>query len=461
MSGLFIVVSLLGLMALGMPVAFALGMTALLTIIIFLDEGQLRFFGESVFQATNDFNLLAIPLFILMGAAFAGSRAGADLFNAGYVWCYKLRGGLAMCSVVACAVFAGLCGSSAATSAAIGRFAIPEMMKHGYSSRLATGAIAAGGTLGILIPPSVTLILYGVATEVSIGQLFLGGVIPGVLVTVLFCIWISIAARREIAQRVSLEAVRAAEPVAAGGLPAVLDGPGADATVVPVESFSLTQRVMATVRVIPFGLLIVGVLAMLYLGIATPSEAAAGGALLALVLVIIADRGMTLRRFNEILRESTGQTTMVMLIVAFSAILASVLSFLRIPQDLAALITDLDMNRWVVLLVINLLLLVLGFFLPPVSIILMTAPILLPVITTLGFSPLWFGVVMTLNMEMGLITPPVGVNLYVTKGVSPAEVSLLDVLRGSTPYVGVLAVAIVIMSIFPQIILWLPERIYG
>lgn len=444
--GLIIVATLLTLMAIGVPVAFALGLTALAAVVLFLGTDQLSFFGEFVFDTVDDFTLLSIPLFIFMGAVFGGSKAGSDLFEAGHVWLVRLRGGLAMSSVVACGLFAALCGSSAATAAAIGKVAIPEMRKRGYSDRISTGAIVAGGTLGILIPPSVTLILYGIATEQSIGQLFLGGVGPGIALIILFCVWISIATRLEKRRG----AARAPLPV------------GADVAVrvMEAERYYWKDRIRALLKVLPFIALIVGVLYSLYLGYATPSEAAAVGALLALLVVLVAYRALHWTALSNMLLESTRESTMVMMIVAFSAVLGTVMSFLSIPQDLAQLITNLDVNRWVVMLVINIFLLILGLFLPPVSVILMVMPVLFPIITALDFDPIWFGVIMSINMEMGLITPPVGLNLYVVKGIAP-DVPLRDVLAGSVPYVIILALAIVLFSIFPQVITALPHALFG
>lgn len=445
-TGLFIIALLLVLMVLGVPIAFALGLTALAAVVFFLGPGQMTFFGEFVFNSVNNFTLLAIPLFIFMGSVFGGSRASTDLFEAGHMWLARLRGGLAMSSVVASALFAALCGSSAATAAAIGRVAIPEMRQRGYTATVATGAIVAGGTLGILIPPSVTLILYGIATEQSIGQLFLGGVGPGVVLAALFCVWISIATWHE-------------KRTGATGTPLPA---GADVAqrAAQAERFYWADRIKALLKVIPFIALITGVLCALYLGFATPSEAAAVGALLALVLVVVAYRSLNWRRFSAMLLETTSESTMVMMIVAFSAVLGTVMSFLSIPQDLAALITELSVNRWLVMLAINLFLLLLGLFLPPVSIILMVTPVIFPIITALQFDPIWFGVIMSVNMEMGLITPPLGLNLYVVKGIAPS-VPLRDILVGSVPYVAILGLSIVLFSAFPQVITALPNAIFA
>ncbi|MDO5739643.1 MAG: TRAP transporter large permease [Ornithinimicrobium sp.] len=438
---------IIGLMAmvlffLGMPIAFALAITALLSIFLFLGPAQLELFGKMTFDSVNDFSLLAIPLFVLMGNLFGGSKASTQLFEAGEAWLSRVRGGLAMSSVAASTLFAALTGSSAATAAAIGRVAVPEMEKRGYSDRIATGAVAAGGTLGILIPPSVTLILYGIAAEQSIGQLFAGGILPGIVLAVMFCIWIYIAQTmedRRLSKHVSslVEAREAHQE----------------------RTYTWAFRFMSLAKTLPFALLIGLVLVVLYRGIATPSEAAAIGALLVWIMVTLLYRDLTGKQLMNVLLESTNQSTMILMITAFSAVIATVLSYLRVPQDLATLVSDADLNRWVVLLLINLVLLVMGAFLPPVSIIVMTTPILLPMILAQGFDPIWFGVIMTINMEMGLITPPVGLNLYVLKGIAP-HIPLKEILLGSLPYVFVLSLAIVLFSIFPQIVLVLPNLLY-
>ncbi|WP_238695402.1 TRAP transporter large permease [Ornithinimicrobium flavum] len=426
----------------GMPIAFALAITALASILLFLGPSQFDLFGKMVFDSVNDFGLLAIPLFVLMGNLFGGSQASKQLFEAGEAWLSRIRGGLAMSSVAASTLFAALTGSSPATSAAIGRVAVPEMAARGYSARIATGAVAAGGTLGILIPPSVTLILYGIAAEQSIGQLFAAGVVPGIIIAVMFCIWVYIAQ--------TMEDRKPRKDLGWGGMKHAAP---------ESRRYTWADRFGSLAKTLPFAVLIGMILIVLYRGIATPSEAAAIGVLLVFVLVALIYRGLTGRQLLDVLLESTNQSTMILLITAFSAVIATVLSYLRVPQDLAAAVTDADLNRWVVLLLINIILLVMGFFLPPVSIIVMTTPILLPLILGLGFDPIWFGIIMTINMEMGLITPPVGLNLYVLKGIVP-QVPLKEILLGSAPYVGVLGVAIALFSIFPQIILFVPQMLY-
>jgi len=323
------------------------------------------------------------------------------------------------------------------------------MTKRGYPNGLATGAIVAGGTLGILIPPSVTLILYGIATETSIGRLFLGGVVPGIMVTLLFCLWILVVV---FSSRRSARVQQQTDSTGEGG--------GASQTVDEEERYSWKHRFGVLIKVIPFVILITCVLGVLYLGIATPSEAAGVGALLSLILVALLYRSVTLRNLMNIALETTRTSTMILMIVAFSAVLGQILSFLNVPQELAQLVADLQVNRWVVFVIMNVLFLFLGFFIPPVAIILVTMPVLFPIITELGFDPIWFGVVMTLNMEMGLITPPVGLNLYVVQGIAP-DIPLRDILAGSLPYVGVLALGIIILALFPGLVTWLPNQTLG
>lgn len=458
---------LLLFLAMGIPVAFALGLTALASVAIFLSAAELGYFSTFVFDSLNSFSLLAIPLFILMGAIFGQSKASKDLLEAAHAWLGRVRGGLGMSSVVACAIFSALTGSSPATSAAIGRIAIPEMLKRGYPNGVAAGAIAAGGTLGILIPPSVTLILYGVATEQSIGRLFVAGVMPGIMVTILFCAWIFIA--------VSLHRARQQRLILAGvATPKVANhsaGPTATTTATPdrgqvladvadAHDYSWRQRFALLIKVIPFVVLMAAVLTALYAGITTPSEAAALGALFSIILVAALYRSITIRKLIDAALETTRTGTMILMIVAFSAVLGQVMSFLGVPQELAQVVGGLEVNRWVIFIAMNVVFLVLGFFIPPVAIILITMPVLFPIITQLGFDPIWFGIVMTLNMEMGLITPPVGLNLYVVQGIAP-QIPTRDILLGTLPYVGVLAVGILMLVLFPDIVVWLPNHMFG
>jgi tripartite ATP-independent transporter DctM subunit len=309
---------------------------------------------------------------------------------------------------------------------------IPEMRRRGYPAEVAAGSIAAGGTLGILIPPSVTMIVYGIATETSIGRLFLAGVIPGLLLTGLFIAWAIFDTWRRGAATSALAGMR----------------------------YTWRQKVEILPRVIPFLLIIVGVLVALYGGIATPSETAAVGALLCIVAAMVIYRMFSGQELWMVLRDSTKESVMILFIIGAAGVFSFMLSSLLVTQSVAQWIAALSVNKWVLMAIINLFLLVAGFFLPPVAVILMSAPILLPIITAAGFDPYWFAVIVTINMEIGLITPPVGLNLYVINGIAP-DISLKQVLLGSLPFVGCMIVAIVILSMFPALATWLPTAVMG
>lgn len=422
----------------GMPIAFALGVTSLVLMVLFMDPFQLSMVAENVFDGVNDFGLLSIPLFIFMGMIVAVTRAGSDLYECFHKWLHRVPGGLGVSNIASCAVFAALTGSSPACAAAIGTMGIPEMRKRGYKDGLATGIIAAGGTLGILIPPSVTMIVYGIATETSIGKLFMAGIIPGLMVTGLFAAWVFLVQRKERRRAGSAAALAAAE----------------------AESYTLGEKVRSSLKTIPFLVVVVLVLASLYTGWATPSEAAGVGAFLILVTVAIVYQTYRPRQIRDILLRTTRESTMIMMIIATSFLFGAVLTSLYVAQTLAQGIVALELNRWVVLALINVLLLVLGCFLPPVAIILILSPILHPIITGLGFDPIWFGVVMTLNLEAGLVTPPVGLNLYIVQGVAP-DIPIGTVLKGVVPFILLLLLGIVILCVFPGLATWLPAHMIG
>jgi tripartite ATP-independent transporter DctM subunit len=415
----------------GAPVAFSLGIVAMGFLVWSEGVGSLGFVPDIFYGALDSFALLSIPMFILMGGAIASSRAGADLYEALERWLYRVPGGLLASNLGACAIFAALCGSSPATCAAIGKMGVPEMRKRGYPDGVATGSICAGGTLGILIPPSITLIVYGIATEASIGRLFAAGILPGLMLTVLFIAWGIFATWRRSRDLASSE-IR----------------------------YSLRQKLEVLPKVVPFLLVIIGVLYALYGGIATPSEAAGVGALLCLVLVMVVYRLWRHEDLSQIFRDATRESVMIMMIIAAADLFSYMMSTLFITQTLAMEIAELEVNRWVVMLWINIFLLVAGCFLPPVAIILMTAPTLLPIVEGLGFDAIWFGIILTINMEIGLITPPVGLNLYVINGIAP-DVRLPTILWGALPFVLCMVLGIVLLCLFPQIALWLPEALMG
>ncbi|GAD57577.1 TRAP transporter large permease [Limimaricola cinnabarinus] len=427
-------VALFTVLVLFSGISVGAGLLVVATGFLFFVDGarSLEALPELFFGELNSFALLSIPMFIIMGAAISSSRAGPDLYEALERWLTRVPGGLLVSNLGACALFAAMSGSSPATCAAIGKMGIPEMRKRGYPDEVAAGSIAAGGTLGILIPPSVTMIVYGIATETSIGRLFLAGVIPGLLLTLLFIAWAIFDTWRRGAAGVALSGIK----------------------------YSWRQKFEILPRVLPFLAIIVGVLYALYGGIATPSETAAVGALLCIVVVMIVYKMVQPRALWAILRDSTRESVMILFIIGAAGVFSFMLSSLFITQSVAEWIGGLDVNRWVLMAIVNLFLLVAGFFLPPVAVILMSAPILLPIITAAGFDPYWFAVIVTINMEIGLITPPVGLNLYVINGIAP-DISLKKVLFGSLPFVGCMIAAIVLLSVFPGLATWLPDFVMG
>lgn len=429
--GILIALGTVIILASGVPIALGLGLVSIFFLIMFDGFSSLDILADTFFAGIAEFSLVSIPMFIVMGAAVASSPAGKDLYEALDRWLYRIPGGLIMSNIGACAIFAALSGSSPATCAAIGKMGIPEMRKRGYPDGMATGSIAAGGTLGILIPPSVTMIVYGIATETSIGRLFIAGLLPGILLTGLFVAWSLYTAWRN-------------------GFS--FDRAG--------KAFTLKQKIDVLPRVLPFLVIIAGVLFVLYGGVATPSEAAGVAALFVLVLVAVIYKVRQFDRIWAIINSSMKESVMIMMIIAASALFAYTLSSLYVTQTVAESIASMDVNRWVLMGLINVFLLVAGFFLPPVAVIVMTAPILLPIIEIAGFDPYWFAVIFTINMEIGLITPPVGLNLYVINGIAP-DVSLTTVLKGSVPYVLCMVLAIIILCIFPEIATWLPTVLMG
>jgi tripartite ATP-independent transporter DctM subunit len=430
-GGVILAVTLLVLFS-GLPIAWGLTLVAVGFLLLFEGPASLANVPILMMDELSSFALLTIPLFILLGAAIGASAAGKDIYESLHRWLDRVPGGLVIANILACGVFSAICGSSPATAAAIGKAGVPEMIKRGVSPAMATGSICAGGTLGILIPPSITMILYGLVTETSIGRLFLAGVVPGLLLVAMFSAY---------AWLTTLRAQRAA--------------PAAE-----VPRYSFAQKMEGLGRVSPFIGIIMAIGYAMYGGLATPSEVAALSAVLALVLVVVIYRQWRLPDQWRIFRETVRESSMILMIIGAAAVFSYMLSLLYVTQSAAQWLVDLEMNRWVLLASINVFLLVAGCFLPPVAIILMVMPILTPVLEAAEFDLIWFAVILTINMEVGLITPPVGLNLYVLKGVAP-EVPLPTVLKGSAPFVLLMLLAIVLLGIFPQIALWLPGQMMG
>ncbi|HEX7465850.1 MAG TPA: TRAP transporter large permease [Usitatibacter sp.] len=433
----------LAVMLTGMPISFALGSVAVVFMYFFMPAASLNTVTQNVYEEMASITLLSIPLFILKGAAIGRSRAGRDLYAALHAWMSRVPGGLGIANVFACALFAAMAGSSPATCSAIGQAGIPEMRARGYSPGFAAGIIAAGGTLGILLPPSITMILYSVAAEVSLGRLFLAGIGPGVLLVTLFAGYAVWRFRKEYS---------AADAVFKSG--------GVKSAYLDENALSLRQKVEMLPRVLPFLILLIGVMVALYGGLATPSETAGLGAVLALVLIATIYAMWRPRDLAPILAATLRESTMLMLIIGMSLLYSYVMSYLHLSQSGAQWIVSLHLSKWLLLAAILGLVMVLGFFLPPVSIILMTAPIILPPLKAAGFDLIWFGILMTIVMEMGLIHPPVGLNIFVIRNIAP-DIPLRDVIWGVMPFLGLMFLAIFVLCLVPSIATWFPDAVMG
>ena len=433
----------------GMPIAFSLGVVSLLFMVGFMPPAFLDTIAQNFFEEMSSITLMSISLFILKGSAIGRSRAGKDLYQAVHVWLGKLPGGLGVANILACALFAAMAGSSPATCSAIGSAGIPEMKARGYSAGFAAGIIAAGGTLGILLPPSITMILYSVAAEQSLGRLFLAALGPGILLVVLFSAYTVWRYRHEYqAALAAYESTLATQ------------APTQQPAILQQHHYSLREKFEALPRVLPFLILLLGVMLALYGGYATPAETAGLGAVFAFALIAVVYRMWRFKDLYPLMESSLRESVMLMLIIGMSLLFANVMSYLHISQTAAQAIVDLHASRWVLLAAILLLVIVLGFFLPPVSIILMTAPIILPPLRAAGFDLIWFGVVMTIIMETGLIHPPVGLNIFVIKNIAP-DIPLREIIWGVLPFVALMLLAVVILCVMPEIATGLPERIMG
>ncbi len=421
-----IMVSFAVLMVIGTPIFAALGVSSVAGILLHSGWNGLQVIPPTLQRGMASYSLIAIPLFILMGEVIARTSIGGRLYQLFYLLTSRLPGGLGIASVGSSAVFGAMSGVSVAGAATIGRFAIPEMLKRGYDPGLSGGAIAAAGALALLIPPSIGFVLYGEIADQSIGKLFIAALLPAALVIALMILYI-----------VGLSIVK--------------------------PELAPRQKEQVSVRAIFYALkdiwsvilLIFLVIGTIYLGVATPTEAAAIGAAGAFLIALVY-RELNFAGVCAILRSTVVTSGMILLILASALLFGYIMTRLMMPQKLVALISASSQPEWVILLMILIFLVIIGMFLDIVSLILITTPILLPVVVTLGYDPIWFGVIMIITCEMACITPPVGLNLYVIKGIAP-QITLRQITMGALPFVGVEVLAIVILTIFPAIALWLPS----
>ena len=424
--GIVLIIGLLILLSMGTPISFALGFLGTVGITIWLGVGNLYQIAEIAAESGTNLFMLTLPLFILMAEVVSFSGVGNDIYTAAHRWLSWLPGGLAISSVATCTGFAAISGSSPATAATVGLVAIPEMIKRGYNRKLAAGSIAVGGTLGILIPPSITMIIYGIITEVSIGKLFIAGIIPGIVMSLMLSVAIAVAVKLkpELAPR--------------------------------VEAVSWADRFSSLKRVWAFIALVLSILGTIYMGIATPTESAAIGAAFAIIIAALYRR-LSVGNLHMALRRTVAVTAMIMFLVITGNVVAFLLSSLSIPQLVTESITNMQLSKWSIMIVVNIILLIMGCLLDPMAIMVITLPIIFPIVTALGFDPVWFGIVVTVNVEIGMITPPVGLNLFILKG-AVKEVDMGDIIGGVLPFVLLMIIGLGVIMAFPGLATWLPGR---
>ena len=421
----FLFIVLFVFMAIGIPIAVSLGLSSLLTILFFGHESMASQVLK-LYETASQFTLLAIPFFILSGAFMTTGGVARRMIRFANACIGHLRAGLGLASVMACMLFAAVSGSSPATVVAVGSIVIAGMIRAGYSKEFAAGVICNAGTLGILIPPSIVMVVYAAATSTSVGKLFIAGIVPGIMLGLMLMAAIYVRAR-------------------------VIN--------LPREPRASLREVLTAGRESVWGLLLLLIiLGGIYGGIFTPTEAAAVAAIYAFVIAVFVYRDIGMRHVPKVLVDAARVTVMLMFIIANALLFAHVLTTERIPQAITEQIVAMGMTQWQFLLVVNVLLLIAGNFMEPTGIILILAPILFPIATELGIDPVHLGVIMTVNMEIGMVTPPVGLNLFVTSGIT--GMSVMHVVRAALPWLSVLLVFLVIVTYVPQIALWLPNLLY-
>ncbi|MEX2127666.1 MAG: TRAP transporter large permease [Xanthobacteraceae bacterium] len=417
------------LLAGGLPIGFAMGLSAFLGTLLLIDaRAALALLGQTANETALTYNLSVVPMFVLMGYIASGAGLSESLYRACNAWLGHRRGGLALATIGGCGAFAAICGSSLATAATMSQIALPEMRRYKYDDRLATGAVAAGGTIGILIPPSVLMVIYGLLTETSISKLFLAGVVPGVLTVIVFMITISIVTR----------------------IDPTLGPPG--------PRSSARDKLMAFRDVWGTALLFFVVIGGIYAGVFSPTEAASIGAIGALALGILNGRFSRTLLGNSLM-ETVKTTAMIFTILIGAILFNNFLILASVPNLISGWLESLALSGIAVLLLILLIYLVLGCVFDSLAMVLLTIPIFFPIIQALEFDPIWFGIIVVMVVELGLITPPIGMNVFVIKGIAK-DVPLETIFRGVFPFVIAQIILIAILILFPQIALWLPSTMH-
>ena len=453
---LIIIATLFVLILLGCPVFACLGCTSAIAVWLFFPKDLTVQFATIAYQQGTSINQLIPPMFILMAEFLAKGGVADDIFRALNYLLGKIRGGLAMATTLACTIFAALCGSSPATAAAMGKISIGSMTKRKYQKGFAVGTVAGAGTLGILIPPSLTLVGYGILTETSIVKLLMAGLVPGILVSLMMIASIAIRAR------ISPHLVGVITPEFINSKKYKPDqyAMSADELLAPSKEdeqlhADKKERYRLFVSVIPALVLIIVVLGSMYTGICTASESAALGALGAFLIVAFGRR-LNKRDFLDTLRSAARNSTMIIFLTVAGLSLSFVLSFLKIPSTLTTMLVEANVNKWVLIAGLYVMWLVLGCLMDPGSMTMLTIPFLFDSVIALGFDPIWLGIVSVIATEIGMISPPVGLNLFVLK--ANTDIEMKHIMTGCLPYIGVLLLALVLFTVFPGIVTFVPSR---
>jgi len=424
-AGIIGILVLFLLLASSMPVAFVMGVVGVIGFSFIVNHhAAFSMMISDLYTTFTSYGLTVIPLFILMGQIAFHSGISKRLFNTAYHWLGALPGGLAMATVGACTAFGAICGSGPATAATMASVALPEMKRYQYDMELGTGSVAAGGSLGMLIPPSVVFIVYAIMTEQSIGKLFLAGIIPGILIAFLFCltIYLNCRFRKHLCPVLSNSTWK--------------------------EKFQSLWGISETL------ILFILVMGGMFQGFFTPTEAAAVGAAGSIAIALF-KKQLSLKVLIQSLKETVRTASMVMIIIAGAVMFGHFLAITRIPFSLAEWLSQLDLPGWVIMSFIILFFLICGCFVDALALILLTIPIFYPVVLKLNFDPIWFGVIIVLVTQMGVISPPVGVNVYVVSGIE-RDVPLQTVFKGAIPFLIALIIAAVLLIAFPGLSLFLP-----
>ncbi len=420
-----LLVLLILLLAAGTWVAFALMVVAFVAIVFFSNAPAGLILATTFWGHSHSWALTALPLFILMGEILLRSRLSKDMFSGLAPWLGRAPGRLLHVNVFGCAIFAAVSGSSAATAATIGRMSVPELTKRGYPESLILGTLAGSATLGLLIPPSIILIVYGVATEQSIARLFVAGVLPGLMLIALFAGYVAVRAW-----------------MAPGLIPAEKD------------QFSLRQKLAASRNLMPVGFLILGVIGSIYGGLASPTDAAALGVVLATSLAFLSG-SFSWTLFGDAVMSAVRTSCMIAFILLSAAFLSVAMGFTGLPRNLAAWIGAMDLSAPALLFALTIFFVVLGCFLDGISVVVLTTSIIMPMVTAVDIDPLWFGIYLVIVVEMSQITPPVGFNLFVIQGLT--NINILRIAQAAFPFFLLLLLGVVLISVFPQIVMLLPS----